>query len=136
MKKLNNKGYMLVEIIMAFVITFALIYFLMDLVISLKNKNDDLLVDTVIKTDQTIISNKLMDYIIEDTGDEENIEFKCENISVVGQTVKYGDDIIGIVDESAIISYDPSEDKGQCSNKNGRIHINIPVEVKQMPDKN
>ena len=66
MKKLNNKGYMLVEIIMAFAITFCLIYFLMDLVINLKNKNDDLLVDTIIKTDQTIISNKLMDYVIEE----------------------------------------------------------------------
>ena len=59
MKKLNNKGYMLVEIILAFVIMFGLIYFLMDLVINLKNKNDDLVVDTIVKTDQTIISNKL-----------------------------------------------------------------------------
>lgn len=133
MKKLNNKGYMLVEIIMAFAITFALIYFLMDMVINLKNKNDDLLVDTVIKTDQTIISNKLMDYIIEDTSGDESIKFKCENITVDKQAIMYNGNVLGVVDDSAMISYNPSTD---CSNINGKIHINIPVEIKQMSDKN
>ena len=46
MKKLNNKGYMLVEIILASVIAFGVAYFILDLVIKLKNKNDDLFVDT------------------------------------------------------------------------------------------
>ena len=45
MKKMNNKGYMLVEIILAFSITFTLLYFMMDLVLKIKNKNDDLLVE-------------------------------------------------------------------------------------------
>ena len=63
MKKINNKGYMLVEIILAFSITFAIIFFLMELVIKFKNKNDDLLVETQVKTDQTIITNRLMEYV-------------------------------------------------------------------------
>ena len=61
MKNSNNKGYMLVEIILAFAITFALLYFMMDLVFKIKNKNDDLLVETIVKTDSTIIANKLME---------------------------------------------------------------------------
>ena len=59
-KKLNNKGYMLVEIILASVIAFGVAYFLLDLVIKLKNKNDDLFVDTLARTDQAIITNTIM----------------------------------------------------------------------------
>ena len=62
MKKMNNKGYMLVEIILAFSITFTLLYFMMDLVLKIKNKNDDLLVETVVRTDSTIITNELTEY--------------------------------------------------------------------------
>ena len=35
----NNKGYMLVEIILASVIAFGITYFIVDLTIKLKNKN-------------------------------------------------------------------------------------------------
>ena len=60
MKKLNNKGYMLVEIILASVIAFGVAYFILDLVIKLKNKNDDLFVDTLARTDQAIITNTII----------------------------------------------------------------------------
>ena len=36
MKKLNNKGYMLVEIILAFVIAMGVVYFMFELIIKLK----------------------------------------------------------------------------------------------------
>lgn len=49
--KLNNKGYMLVEIILAFGISFVLIYFMMDLIIDTKNKNDDLVISSLIQTE-------------------------------------------------------------------------------------
>ena len=60
MVKLNSKGYMLVEIILASVIAFGVAYFIINLTIKLKNKNDDMLVETQVKTDQAIITNKLM----------------------------------------------------------------------------
>ena len=60
--KLNKKGYMLVEIILASALAFGLAFFIIDLVIRLKNKNDDLLVENLITTDKTIITNKLMSY--------------------------------------------------------------------------
>ena len=45
--KLNRKGYMLVEIILASAIAFGVGYFILQMVINLKNKNDDLLVETL-----------------------------------------------------------------------------------------
>lgn len=83
MKKLNNKGYMLVEIIFASVIAFGVAYFLLDLVIKLKNKNDDLFVDTLARTDQAIITNTIMRDIYAD-----NV-FSCDNIEVTVDNTKH-----------------------------------------------
>lgn len=63
MKRLNNKGYMLVEIILAFGIAMTIMYFITELTIKVKNKNDDLLVRTLTATDQAIIYNMIMDNI-------------------------------------------------------------------------
>ena len=86
MKKLNNKGYMLVEIILASVIAFGVAYFILDLVIKLKNKNDDLFVDTLARTDQAIITNTIMRVIY-----DKKTQFSCDNISVDGNKFKYKD---------------------------------------------
>ena len=128
MKKLNNKGYMLVEIILVFVITFALLYFVMDLVIRLKNKNDDLLVETVIKSDQSIISNKLMSYMIEEEGN-----FDCDKLKngINGNVIKYGDDLIDIVDEMGTVGSDIS-----CEIKLGKVSVVIPIVVEQNKEEN
>ena len=45
--KLNNKGYLLVEIIVAAALAMTVAWFLTDLTIKLKNKNDDEYVSTV-----------------------------------------------------------------------------------------
>ena len=95
MKKLNNKGYMLVEIILASVIAFGVAYFILDLVIKLKNKNDDLFVDTLARTDQAIITNTIMRDIY-----NKNTQFSCENIlnniSVEDNKFKYKETIIEV----------------------------------------
>ena len=84
MKKLNNKGYMLVEIILASVIAFGVAYFILDLVIKLKNKNDDLFVDTLARTDQAIITNTIMRDIY-----NKNTQFSCNNISKSDDGTKF-----------------------------------------------
>lgn len=84
MKKLNNKGYMLVEIILASVIAFGVAYFILDLVIKLKNKNDDLFVDTLARTDQAIITNTIMRVIY-----DKNTQFSCNNISKSDDGTKF-----------------------------------------------
>ena len=51
---------MLVEIILAFVLAMTIIYFITELTIRVKNKNEDLLVRTLTATDQAIIYNMVM----------------------------------------------------------------------------
>lgn len=130
MRKMNNKGYMLVEIILAFAITFTLLYFIMDLVLKMKNKNDDLLVETVVRTDSTIITNGLMEYAKNVTNDAEASAF-CGKIIVEGKKVKYGDDkVIAVVDDIATIG------SKSCNYGNGRLKVKIPIGVNQMKDEN
>jgi len=124
MRKLNNKGYMLVEIIMAFVIAFGLLYFMMELVIKLKNMNDDLMVETIVRTDQTIITNRIMEYVI-----EKKNEFDCNNdFKVNDNVIKYGDDVINIVSDYAIVG----EKECKVDESKRTISIKIPIDVKQI----
>ena len=102
--KLNNKGYMLVEIILASALAFGLAFFIIDLTIKLKNKNDDLMVETLISTDRAIINNKLMDYAKE----EEN-NFDCSKLTIENNTIKYDGNIIDIVNDYGNIESDKKE---------------------------
>ena len=127
MHKLNNKGYMLVEIILASVIAFGVAYFIINLTIKLKNKNDDLFVDTEIGTDRAIISNKLMDYI-----KDEKEAFDCSKLTKgSGNTIEYKGNIIDTVNENTDI------EPIICVNDtdSGVVNVAVPLEVKQMADK-
>ena len=120
MKKLNNKGYMLVEIILASVIAFGVAYFILDLVIKLKNKNDDLFVDTLARTDQAIITNTIMRDIY-----NKNTQFSCNNIpkSVDDNKFKYKDTIIEVNKYTTIGDID-------CEvTSTNLIKLNIPLTV-------
>ena len=120
-KHLNNKGYMLVEIILASVLAMVVAYFVIDLTIKLKNKNDDLLVKTLVSTDQAIIYNTIMRDLYDDS-----VDFDCSNISVSGNTFKYKD-------FSNIISEYASVEDFECNEENGDVNISIPITVKQLP---
>lgn len=119
MKKLNNKGYMLVEIILASAIAFGIAYFLLDLVIKLKNKNDDLLVDTLAKTDQAIITNTIMRDIYND------VDISCSDISINNNKLTYKGKTFEINKYTTInsLAYD-------CEITESNIKINIPLQVK------
>lgn len=125
-RRLNNKGYMLVEIILAFAITMGVMYFLMDLTVKLKNKNDDLMVSTLAATDQAIIYNTIMKEVYAGT-------FNCDNISISDKvfTYTYNDEskFKNIVNEYVTLSYDKDDD---CSIKlDGTVDVNILMNVKQ-----
>ena len=122
--KLNKKGYMLVEIILASALAFGLAFFIIDLVIRLKNKNDDLLVEALITTDKTIITNKLMSYAKLETKN-----FDCNKLTITGNTVKYKDEVIDIITDYANVG------ELSCSTKAGKVSITIPISVPQMPNK-
>lgn len=121
--KLNKKGYMLVEIILASALAFGLAYFILELTLKVKEKDDDLFVETLVATDKTIISNKLMTYI-------ENGDFSCDKLQINGQTIKYGDELIVIVNKYTTVG------EKSCSVDEYEISVNIPLSVKQMPGKN
>ncbi len=126
----NNKGYMLIELILASIIAFSIAYFAIDITIKVKEKNDDVLVSTLASTDQTIITNLLMKEI------NQNYEkFNCSLIKKENNTIKYNNDIIYIVNDYALLGninckLDTSNEKAKI------IKINIPLTVNQIPNKN
>lgn len=83
--KLNRKGYLTVEIILASAVAFAIAFFLMEITVKLVSKTDDVYHETVIAYDDAIMINnikdKIIDYIIETDGlDLVNCESKGCNI--------------------------------------------------------
>ncbi len=58
--KLNNKGYMIIEILVASMIAFGIAYFLFDLTLNLKTKSDNAKKIAVINLDRSILENYIM----------------------------------------------------------------------------
>lgn len=130
MKKLNNNGYMLVEIILAFVLAIGIAYFMTELVIKLKNKNDDLLVKTLVSTDQTIIYNELKKGM---SSDSESV-LSCDKIKIDGNTFIYDSVGDGFNDNDFINVITDYADVGEleCSEENNNLYIRIPISIKQL----
>lgn len=124
-KYLNNKGYLLVEIILASVIAMVIAYFMTDLTIKLKNKNDDLLVRTLVSTDQAIVYNTIMRDLYSDFG-----SFSCSNITVDNEKFKYKDFT------NVFSKYVSLGGTVMCSKSGNVVSIQIPLEVEQLPNEN
>ena len=106
MKKMNNKGYMIVEIIVASVLAMTIAYFLFDLVIKLKEKYDYVQTDTILTADKTVITNEIlgdlynkkikeacvdsgaMKYIIEESTGEIPLKLSYDSVNKI---IKYED---------------------------------------------
>ena len=133
--KLNNKGYMIIEIIMASMITFGIAYFLFDLTVNLKNKSDDIQKKTVVMKDRAIIENYIMKALNNGTG------IGCETDKIL--SYKNNDDQdhkIGVADDYI---YDKVGDEYQYKKKSNdyisflgfscndnETKINITIEIK------
>ena len=61
MGKLNNRGYLIVELILASVLAMTVAYFLLNLVVKMSSKNQDLYVETALLTDKAIMTNLVME---------------------------------------------------------------------------
>ena len=127
--KNNNKGYVLIEIILAFSIAFIMIYFMMDLIIKVKNKNDDLVASLIVQTEQSIITNKLMERLYRDVETNADMDEFCNNITIdsSSKTIKYKDQVINKIDDSIDIGNNFS-----CESDSGNLKIRIPLNVKQI----
>ena len=107
MKKLNNKGYMLVEIIVASVIAFSVAYYLINLTYKFKDKNMDVYESTALSSNKIIITKNIMNDLVgkycQITTDKENvgntIDIECKDetatinkrIKIENNTIEYGD---------------------------------------------
>lgn len=123
MKRLNNRGYVLIEIILASAIAFGIAYFILDLTIKLKNKNDDLVVRTLTQTDRGIITNRFMSYMVDDN-------FSCDNVKIVDNTIKYNDEVIDIVNKYAKL------ENYNCSITSNRVNLKFFIKVRQLEKEN
>ena len=78
MKKLNNKGYLTVEIVVASVIAFAMAFFLMDITVKIVNDTEEAYVDTILTTDKALIMKNI----------KENIENDIKNYGRISNLVE------------------------------------------------
>lgn len=138
MHKLNNKGYMLIEIILAVSLAMGIGYFLIELTLKVKNSNDDLLVESLVKTDQGIIYNMIMKDVYKDILANPNIEIDVGNIydninikkvneedEKVRYRVEYKGQVVIVTDYAVV---------GKKTRENNKI--TIPITVKQLPNEN
>ena len=128
---MNRKGYLLIEIILASAIAFGIAIFIFELTIKVKNRNDDLFVETQMATDQAIISNKFMNFAI---AEKEN--FTCDIVyddnGIYYITSEGNRELIDIVNDYGNLgTFDPTN----CINQHGKIKIVIPLEVIQQKGK-
>lgn len=122
--KLNNKGYMLVEIVLASFIAMMVAYLMFNLTIKLKNKNDDLLVLTLVKTDAALMENEIMRGI-----NLHGKSFNCSYINISGNKFTYND---GLRNYSFDINNYATISNITCNVDASYIQIKIPISVSQL----
>lgn len=92
MKRLNNKGYMLVEIIVASVIAFSVAYYLLNLTYKFKDKSEDIYYSTTMLSDKINITKNIMNDL-EKISDKNSLEFDEDtNNNTYTITIKGRDD--------------------------------------------
>ena len=122
-KNLNRRGYILIEIILASVIAFAVIYYLSSLTIKLKARNDDILAETLAMTDVAIIENKLYEQM-----KTLNTSFDCEDVTINGKIIKYGTDVLDILND--YVSVEP--DDFSCTTSSGHYQLTMKLKVSSL----
>ena len=122
--KLNNRGYMLVEIILASALAFGMAYFMISMTVKLKNKNDDMLIETLVSTDQTIIMNGIMREL--KGNDCTTVESK---LMIQNKKVLIDGSVIDVVNDYTTVG------DLTCSENTNVVSITLPLTVEQMKDK-
>lgn len=125
MKNLNNKGYLLIEIILASALAIGMAYFMIRLTITVKNKNDDLLVKSLTSTDQGIIYNYFMKKVYDPSG---NGQIDQTKISTSGQSISYEGKVITRLNKYAKF--------GTITTAHDGDYIIIPITVTNLEDEN
>lgn len=134
--KLNRKGYMTIEIILAAVITFVIAFFLIDITMKLSSNTDDAYADTVLTTDKSLIIKNIKQNLKEDICTNGTIDtVSCSNnicnivmennsvvkLSVSNNSVEY----VGTKSYTKNIDSSLSDIKLTSSNSNGYFSFKI-----------
>ena len=133
----NNKGYMLVEIVLASAIAFAIAAYMIDVTIKLKNKNDDMLAELQAETDKAIIAYKIMGYLrylFHHLSYKWGEGFGCANnnsssVNRNGKQIRYKNTVLDTVNTFTNVGA-PS-----CTKSNNRFVIKVPLTVDALPGK-
>lgn len=128
MKKLNNRGYLLVEIIVAIVLGLAIAYYLMNLTIKFSEKNEDVYKSITWTNDKNLLTNAIMEDIEEYGLIAANYDEESNVVSL-----KYDDPNVGengvkklvIYNNDNIIEYGDYKKKLDSVLKIGDIKIEI-----------
>lgn len=112
MKKLNRKGYLTIEVILASAITFVIAFFLIEITMKIVSTTDDAYADTIIMTDRALVIKNIKENIEKDICEFDGItDVTCNSnnkecvisfnrtagprearvIEIVGKEIKYGD---------------------------------------------
>jgi len=121
LKKLNNKGYLLVEIIVAAVLAMGVAYFLINLTIRFSKTEEDIYKSITLTNDKNILTNMIMEDIekygisgiAKPTNNEVVFTFSVEDVESktlridIGENnvtkITYGDDYSKQIDSSLIV---------------------------------
>ncbi len=139
MKRLNNKGYMLVEIIVASVIAFSVAYYLLNLTYKFKDKSEDIYYSTTMLSDKINITKNIMNDL-EKISDKNSLEFDEDtNNNTYTITIKGKDDKnSGIISRTIKVSKDATTQQWQIeygSFQNGAFVTNDKSYYKKVLDK-
>lgn len=114
MRRLNNKGYMLVEIIVASVIAFSVAYYLLNLTYKFKDKSEDIYYSTTMLSDKINITKNIMNDLekISDKSSDGLVKGTDNNTYTI--TIKGKDDKnSGIISRTIKVSKDATTQQWQ-----------------------
>lgn len=120
MRKLNRKGYMTVEIIIASVIAFAIAFFLMEITIKLVDITDNEYVNTNFMTDKALIMKNIKENIQNDIDEYEKVyKIECNNnicsifFERSGGSTEARRLIVNIQNDMIMVKYTENSDDGE-----------------------
>lgn len=140
--KLNRKGYLTIEIILASAIAFVIAFFLIDITMKLVDKTDNYYVDTVFMTDKALITKNIKELIENDINDlgiikkvycSDNsctIIFNNNNTNPRNLTIGENND-----ENSKVISYSSNEGNIYTKKFDTKLSGNVGISVSTSTDK-
>lgn len=139
MRRLNNKGYMLVEIIVASVIAFSVAYYLLNLTYKFKDKSEDIYYSTTMLSDKINITKNIMNDL-EKIPDKNSVTLvQGTNNNTYTITIKGKDDKnSGIISRTIKVSKDATTQQWQIeygSFTTGEFNTNDKSYYKKVLDK-